>query len=95
MASKKTAGHNPAVGARLARIEGQVRGVARMVAEDRYCIDVLTQIQAIKAALKRVETQILKEHAAHCVADAIRSGDEKEQTAKFGELVELFERYGH
>jgi DNA-binding FrmR family transcriptional regulator len=79
--------------ARLARIEGQVRGVRRMVDEDRYCIDILTQTQAIKSALKRVEAEILKGHAAHCVAHAIRSGDAKDQTSKFSELVELFSRY--
>ena len=79
---------------RLSRIEGQVRGVARMVEEDRYCIDVLTQIQAVKAALKKVEEQVLKDHSAHCVADAIKSGNSKDQTQKFNELVELFSRYG-
>ncbi len=83
-----------ALRARLARIEGQVRGVRRMVEEDRYCIDILTQTQAIKSALKRVEAEILKDHAAHCVAHAIKSGDAKDQTRKFSELVELFSRYG-
>jgi DNA-binding FrmR family transcriptional regulator len=78
---------------RLSRIEGQVRGVARMVDEQRYCIDILTQIRAIKAALNKVETEILKDHADHCVADAIQSGDETEQKQKFNELVELFGRY--
>jgi DNA-binding FrmR family transcriptional regulator len=80
--------------ARLARIEGQVRGVARMVEEDRYCIDILNQMQAVKSALKRVEEEILKNHAAHCVAHAIQSGNAKEQTRKFTELVDLFSRYG-
>lgn len=80
---------------RLVRIEGQVRGVARMVEEDRYCIDILTQIQAVKAALKKVEEQVLKGHAAHCVADAIKSGNAKDQTEKFNELVELFGKYGN
>ncbi len=79
---------------RLARIEGQVRGVARMVEEDRYCIDILNQMQAVKSALKKVEEEILKSHAAHCVAHAIKSGDAKDQTQKFTELVELFARYG-
>ena len=78
---------------RLARIEGQVRGVARMVEEERYCIDILTQLRAIKAALNKVETEVLKDHADHCVAQAINSGSEKEQKKKFNELVELFERY--
>ena len=78
---------------RLSRIEGQVRGIARMVEEDRYCIDVLTQMQAIKSALKRVEDEILKQHADNCVADAIESGDARAQRTKFSELVELFGRY--
>jgi DNA-binding FrmR family transcriptional regulator len=85
---------NPKLLARLARIEGQVRGITRMVEEDRYCIDILNQMQAIKAALKRVETEILKGHAAHCVSDAIKSGSAKDQREKFSELVELFSRYG-
>lgn len=79
---------------RLSRIEGQVRGVARMIDEGRYCIDVLTQISAVKAALERVEAEILKDHAAHCVAEAIESGNAKEQRKKFDELVELFGRHG-
>ena len=79
---------------RLARIEGQVRGVARMVREQSYCIDTLNQIQAVKAALKKVEQQVLKDHAAHCVAHAIKTGDAKDQTEKFSELVELLGRYG-
>ena len=87
---------NPArkLTARLSRIEGQVRGIARMVEEDRYCIDILNQMQAIKSALRKVEEEILKSHAAHCVAHAIKSGDAKDQTQKFSELVELFGRYG-
>ncbi len=84
---------DPKLVSRLARIEGQVRGVARMVEEERYCIDVLNQILAIKAALKKVEEEILKGHAAHCVAHAIHSGDVHDQKRKFAELVELFGRY--
>ncbi|HEY2444380.1 MAG TPA: metal-sensitive transcriptional regulator [Rhizomicrobium sp.] len=79
---------------RIARIEGQMRGIARMVEEDRYCIDILNQVQAVKAALTRVEAEILKSHAAHCVAHAIKSANAKDQTRKFSELVELFSRYG-
>lgn len=75
---------------RLKRVEGQVRGVSGMVEEDRYCIDILHQLQAVKSAIDRAETEILKNHAACCVAEAIASGDEAEQRAKFGELVELF-----
>lgn len=77
---------------RLNRIAGQVRGVAQMVEDDRYCIDILTQIQAIKSALGKAESEILKDHAACCVAEAIASGDETEQREKFAELITLFEK---
>lgn len=77
---------------RLRRIEGQVRGVAQMVDDDRYCIDILTQLQAVKAALNRAESEILKNHAAACVADAIASGDPHDQQRKFAELIDLFEK---
>lgn len=77
---------------RLRRIEGQVRGITRMIEEDRYCIDVLTQLQAVKAALARAESEVLRSHAAHCVAEAIASGDEAEQRAKFDELLTLYEK---
>jgi CsoR family transcriptional regulator, copper-sensing transcriptional repressor len=85
--------NNPRLLTRLSRIEGQVRGVARMIEEERYCIDVLTQLQAIKAALRKVEEDVLKDHAAHCVAHAIKSGNAADQKQKFDELVELFGRY--
>ena len=77
---------------RLARIEGQVRGIARMVEEDRYCIDILNQALAVKAALSQVELLILKDHADDCVEDAIGAGDAEEQRRKFRELVEVFEK---
>ena len=77
---------------RLSRIEGQVRGVARMVEEDRYCIDVLTQLQAVRAALARVETEMLKDHLGHCIEAAITGGDTDEQRAKASELIQLLER---
>ena len=77
---------------RLKRIEGQVRGVTRMIEEDRYCIDVLTQLQAVRAALARVETEMLKDHLGHCIESAIVSGDQGEQRAKARELIELLER---
>ena len=77
---------------RLNRIEGQVRGVARMVEEDRYCIDVLNQLQAVKAALVRVESEMLKDHLSHCIEGAIISGDIEEQRRKAAELIELMER---
>ena len=78
---------------RLRRIEGQVRGVIRMIEEERYCMDILVQLQAVKAALGRVEAGVLKRHAAHCVDDALASGDPTEQRAKFEELAELCLRY--
>lgn len=77
---------------RLNRIEGQVRGVARMVEADRYCIDVLTQIQAIRAALGKVEAELLKDHIDHCVHGAFKSGDVAEQRQKTDELIELLHR---
>lgn len=75
---------------RLNRIEGQIRGLARMVADDRYCIDVVTQIAAVKAALRRVEEEILRDHAGHCVEHAIASGDKKKQRAMIAELMDAF-----
>jgi DNA-binding FrmR family transcriptional regulator len=77
---------------RLHRIEGQVRGITRMVEEDRYCIDVLTQLQAARAALARVETEMLKGHLHHCIEGAIVSGNANEQRKKAGELIELLGR---
>ncbi|AMO72234.1 metal-sensitive transcriptional regulator [Sphingorhabdus sp. M41] len=77
---------------RLHRIEGQVRGIAKMVEEDRYCMDILHQMQAVKSALAKVESQILKDHAACCVSEAIATGDPAEQREKFDELVDLFEK---
>ena len=77
---------------RLKRIEGQVRGVAHMVADERYCIDVLHQVQAIKSALARVESEILKDHAACCVSEAIASGAAAAQRATLGELLDLLEK---
>lgn len=79
---------------RLSRIEGQVRGVTRMVEEGRYCIDVLTQLRAVRAALVRVESEMLKSHLDHCIEDAIVSGDAAEQRKKASELIELLERSG-
>jgi DNA-binding FrmR family transcriptional regulator len=84
--------HDSKLVTRLRRIEGQVRGVARMVEEERYCIDILNQTMAIKAALGRVEQEVLKDHAAHCIRQAVESGDAKNQAKKFAELVELISR---
>ena len=77
---------------RLKRIEGQVRGLVRMLEEERYCIDVLHQMQAVKSALARAESELLKEHAAHCVADAIASGNTAAQREKVTELIDLFDK---
>ncbi|WP_114520286.1 metal-sensitive transcriptional regulator [Altererythrobacter sp. ZODW24] len=77
---------------RLNRIAGQVRGVAQMVEDGRYCIDVLTQIQAAKSALAKVESEVLKDHAATCVSEAIASGNEADQREKFNELIVLLEK---
>jgi DNA-binding FrmR family transcriptional regulator len=77
---------------RLSRIEGQVRGLTKMVEEDRYCIDVVTQLSAVRAALRRAEEQILADHAAHCVEHAIASGNKAEQRRKVAELIEVIAR---
>ena len=77
---------------RLRRVEGQVRGVSKMIEEDRYCLDVLTQLRAVRAALVRVETNLLKDHLNHCIEAAIVSGDAAEQRRKAAELVELLGR---
>jgi CsoR family transcriptional regulator, copper-sensing transcriptional repressor len=72
---------------RLNRIEGQVRGLIGMIEGDRYCIDVITQVSAVRAALKRVEEEVLKDHVAHCVERAISTGDREEQRRKITELM--------
>jgi DNA-binding FrmR family transcriptional regulator len=77
---------------RLNRIAGQVKGVARMVEDDRYCIDVLTQTQAIRAALGKVEQEVLRAHIGHCVHGAFTSGDAAEQRQKTDELIEVLQR---
>jgi DNA-binding FrmR family transcriptional regulator len=79
---------------RLNRIEGQVRGLARMVEDDRYCIDIVTQIAAVRAALRRAEEEILRDHVAHCVAHAISSGDKTDQRRKVAELMDVIGRAG-
>ena len=77
---------------RLKRLEGQVRGVSRMVEEDRYCVDILTQTAAIRAALKGVEKLVIDDHASHCIEEAIAGGDPEEQRTKFRELVAIIEK---
>jgi CsoR family transcriptional regulator, copper-sensing transcriptional repressor len=77
---------------RLNRIEGQVRGLARMVDEDRYCIDIVTQVSAVRAALRRLEEEILRDHVAHCVEHAIASGNKTDQRKKVEELMDVVSR---
>ncbi|QDM33908.1 metal-sensitive transcriptional regulator [Tardiphaga sp. vice352] len=77
---------------RLKRIEGQVRGIAGMVETDRYCIDVVTQIAAARAALRRVEEEILRDHVAHGVEHAISSGNKADQRRKIAELMDVVSR---
>jgi CsoR family transcriptional regulator, copper-sensing transcriptional repressor len=78
---------------RLHRIEGQVRGIERMVEDDRYCIDVLTQIAAVKTALESVAMKILDDHVNHCVADAMASGEPDAAAEKSRELLEAVQRF--
>jgi CsoR family transcriptional regulator, copper-sensing transcriptional repressor len=78
---------------RLARIEGQVRGIARMIEDDRYCIDILTQLGAVDTALEAVAIRLLEEHVQHCVAGALASGDEKQAGEKSRELLEAVQRF--
>lgn len=77
---------------RLARLEGQVRGIAKMVQEDRYCVDILAQTAAVRSALKGVERMLLENHANHCVEAAIDSGDATAQREKFNELIALLQK---
>jgi DNA-binding FrmR family transcriptional regulator len=78
--------------ARLGRIEGQVRGIARMVEEDRYCIDVINQVRAVRAALDKVEQEILYAHLQHCVAHAFHAWSERDRQTKIDELIEVLDR---
>ncbi|MFW2343298.1 metal-sensitive transcriptional regulator [Brevundimonas sp.] len=82
----------PKVIGRLNRIEGQVRGIGRMVEDDRYCVDILTQLQAVRAALTRVENEVLKDHVDHCVMRAMTGDDRSDREAKANELIELLNR---
>jgi DNA-binding FrmR family transcriptional regulator len=78
---------------RLHRIEGQVRGIERMVAEDRYCIDILTQIAAVDTALESLAIQLLDGHVRHCVAGALASGDDEDARVKTDELIAAVQRF--
>jgi len=77
---------------RLNRIEGQVRGLTKMVEEDRYCIDIITQISAVRAALRRAEEEILRDHVGHCIEEAIVTGSRAEQRRKIAELMDVVGR---
>ena len=77
---------------RFKRIEGQVRGLARMVEQDRYCTDIVTQIGAVRAALRKVEEEVLRDHVGHCVEGAIASGNKSQQRRKIAELMDVFGR---
>ena len=77
---------------RLKRIEGQVRGLTRMVEDDRYCIDIVTQIGAVRAELRKVEEEVLRDHVGHCVDGAIASGNKSEQRRKIAELMDVLGR---
>lgn len=79
---------------RLRRIEGQVRGITRMVEDDRYCIDVITQVQAVRAALGRLEQEVLKDHVASCVEHAIMSGEGEAQRRHVAELLKVLDKAG-
>lgn len=84
--------HKDQVQGRLKRIEGQIRGVQRMVEEDRYCIDVLTQVGAVKAALDAVSLLLLQDHTEHCVVEAIQAGDGTQKVRELNEAVERLVR---
>jgi DNA-binding FrmR family transcriptional regulator len=85
--------HKPALVKRLHRIEGQVRGIERMVEQDRYCIDILTQLGAVSTALEAVALKVLEEHVQHCVAGALASGDPAAAEEKSRELLEAVQRF--
>lgn len=88
----KHANHSDQVG-RLRRIEGQVKGILRMVEEERYCMDILTQLRAARAALGKVEEQVLREHVEHCVVQAVQGEDPMERQAKIDELLDVVSRF--
>ena len=78
---------------RLHRIEGQVRGIEKMLEDDRYCIDILTQVAAVNTALESLAFRILDQHVRHCVAGALQSGDAADATTKTEELLEAVQRF--
>ncbi len=94
---RQAAGVDPAIKAanlrRLRRIEGQVRGLQKMIEEDRYCADVMTQISSVHEALRSVGRELMRNHLRHCAAEAIRSGDDERSEEMYDELVELMYRH--
>jgi DNA-binding FrmR family transcriptional regulator len=80
--------------ARLRRIEGQVQGVRRMVEEDKYCVDVLLQISAVRGALEQVAKIVMQRHIESCVAESLRTGSERDRSRKIEELLTVFSRHG-
>jgi DNA-binding FrmR family transcriptional regulator len=90
MTDRKTRREN--VRKRLSRIEGQVRGLQKMIEDDRYCVDILVQVKAVSAAMKKVEGELLKDHVDHCLAAAIASDDVSERETKVAELIDLLAR---
>jgi CsoR family transcriptional regulator, copper-sensing transcriptional repressor len=94
--SESTPGYHPrkqALIARMRRIEGQVRGIERMISEDRYCIDVLTQIAAVSTALESVALEVLDRHVESCVSDALSAGDQQQAQEKSAELLQAVRRF--
>ena len=78
--------------AALKRIEGQVRGIGKMISEGKYCIDILTQIHAVKGALARVEEKVLEKHFKGCVSDAFKNSSDQEKEVKMAEILELIRK---
>lgn len=91
MKSKAHACHKEQI-TRINRIEGQVRGIKKMIEEEVYCVDILTQVKAVRSALKSLELQILEKHANHCILHAMDSGSKKEAQAKIDEVMELIKK---
>ncbi len=92
IASPMNTATKTAVAKRLARIEGQVRGLSVMVEKDRYCLDVVTQVRAARAALAKIEQIVLQDHLGSCVESAIASGDPEQQRQKVAELINVFSK---
>jgi DNA-binding FrmR family transcriptional regulator len=90
---RKAVGVDPSIKAsnlrRLRRIEGQVRGLQRMVEEDRYCADILTQVSSTQEAIRAVARELMRNHLAHCATHAIRTGSNEERQAMYDELLEM------